>query len=235
MRRSRSADEPSHSGDSEDSTSGFYAEGKVSDSPSKRIKKARRAQRARNEGSLSVLTNKFIRMLEESQDGVVDLNDAVEALLVQKRRIYDITNVLEGIGYIKKLKKNKIRLVNQADEAGLDEEASSLEAQLTRISEESVRTQRRAEEVASQFAKLFSDSEHQKHAFIDRSDLENLMLGNPAMLPCVLVESSVDTLVDIYQPKKGVAPKEDLEFTVFIKSDSMLNLYYLHTQEEPSP
>ena len=28
---------------------------------------------------------------------------------VQKRRIYDITNVLEGIGLIAKYKKNKIR------------------------------------------------------------------------------------------------------------------------------
>lgn len=30
-------------------------------------------------------------------------------LAVQKRRIYDITNVLEGIGLIQKYKKNKIR------------------------------------------------------------------------------------------------------------------------------
>lgn len=39
----------------------------------------------------------------------MDLNDAVKILDVQKRRIYDITNVLEGIGLIKKAKKNKIQ------------------------------------------------------------------------------------------------------------------------------
>jgi predicted transcriptional regulator len=39
----------------------------------------------------------------------VDLNDTVGKLAVQKRRIYDITNVLEGIGLIQKYKKNKIR------------------------------------------------------------------------------------------------------------------------------
>jgi len=33
----------------------------------------------------------------------------VKQLAVQKRRIYDITNVLEGIGLIAKYKKNKIR------------------------------------------------------------------------------------------------------------------------------
>jgi len=37
------------------------------------------------------------------------LNDAVDELQVQKRRIYDITNVLEGIGLIEKYKKNKIK------------------------------------------------------------------------------------------------------------------------------
>lgn len=39
----------------------------------------------------------------------VDLNEAAEKLNVQKRRIYDITNVLEGIGLIEKTVKNKIR------------------------------------------------------------------------------------------------------------------------------
>ena len=39
----------------------------------------------------------------------MDLNDTVKKLEVQKRRIYDITNVLEGMGLIHKYKKNKIR------------------------------------------------------------------------------------------------------------------------------
>ncbi len=42
----------------------------------------------------------------------MDLNEAVEILGVQKRRIYDITNVLEGIGYIKKFTKNKVKLID---------------------------------------------------------------------------------------------------------------------------
>ena len=39
----------------------------------------------------------------------VDLNEAALRLAVQKRRIYDITNVLEGIGLIEKTIKNKIK------------------------------------------------------------------------------------------------------------------------------
>lgn len=47
--------------------------------------------------------------MEDSNDGVVDLNVASEKLEVQKRRIYDITNVLEGIGILEKKSKNNIQ------------------------------------------------------------------------------------------------------------------------------
>lgn len=38
---------------------------------------------------------------------------------VQKRRIYDITNVLEGIGYIEKMQKNMIRWVGYKEDSKL--------------------------------------------------------------------------------------------------------------------
>ena len=45
------------------------------------------------------LTRKFVELLKNSPEQAVDLNEAVRILKVQKRRIYDITNVLEGINY----------------------------------------------------------------------------------------------------------------------------------------
>ena len=66
-------------------------------------------ERTRYDTSLSLLTKKFINLVEDSNDGVVDLNVASEKLEVQKRRIYDITNVLEGIGILEKKSKNTIQ------------------------------------------------------------------------------------------------------------------------------
>ncbi|KAI3431634.1 hypothetical protein D9Q98_004681 [Chlorella vulgaris] len=63
----------------------------------------------RYDSSLGLLTRKFIGLMEEAEGGVLDLNKAAEALHVQKRRIYDITNVLEGIGLIGKSGKNNVR------------------------------------------------------------------------------------------------------------------------------
>ena len=40
---------------------------------------------------------RFVNLLQEAEDGVLDLKVAADTLNVrQKRRIYDITNVLEG-------------------------------------------------------------------------------------------------------------------------------------------
>ena len=64
----------------------------------------------RHEKSLGLLTTKFVSLLQEAKDGVLDLKMAADQLAVrQKRRIYDITNVLEGIGLIEKKSKNSIQ------------------------------------------------------------------------------------------------------------------------------
>jgi transcription factor E2F3 len=63
----------------------------------------------RYDNSLGLLTRRFVALLKESPDGCLDLNGAAAALDVQKRRIYDITNVLEGIGLIEKKGKNNVR------------------------------------------------------------------------------------------------------------------------------
>lgn len=63
----------------------------------------------KSETSLGGLTKRFCELLHASPDGVLDLNEAAETLRVQKRRIYDITNVLEGVGLITKASKNHIR------------------------------------------------------------------------------------------------------------------------------
>jgi len=63
----------------------------------------------RYDSSLSLLTKKFVSLIERADQGAIDLNKAAETLNVQKRRIYDITNVLEGIGLIEKKSKNIIQ------------------------------------------------------------------------------------------------------------------------------
>lgn len=63
---------------------------------------------SRYDSSLGLLTRKFVNLLVAAPKNSLDLNVAASELGVQKRRIYDITNVLEGIHLIKKESKNQV-------------------------------------------------------------------------------------------------------------------------------
>lgn len=63
---------------------------------------------SRYDSSLGILTKKFVQLLRSAPGNKLELNKAASDLGVQKRRIYDITNVLEGIGLIVKDGKNNV-------------------------------------------------------------------------------------------------------------------------------
>lgn len=46
------------------------------------------------ENTLSLLTKRFMQLIKSKEHFVLDINEATRELGVQKRRIYDITNVL---------------------------------------------------------------------------------------------------------------------------------------------
>ena len=64
---------------------------------------------SKSDGSTALgnLTKNFISFLI-ANNKTIDLNEACKRLNIQKRQIYDITNVLEGIDLIKKKEKNHI-------------------------------------------------------------------------------------------------------------------------------
>ena len=91
-------------------------------------------EKTRYETSLGLLTKKFVSLFHSSLSGTVDLNKASETLQVQKRRIYDITNVLEGIGLVEKKSKNMVHWCGAqyhdltAEHADLHTDLADLEA-----------------------------------------------------------------------------------------------------------
>lgn len=61
--------------------------------------------------TLGELTQTFVRLIQSTPHQLIQIDDASKHLKIQKRRIYDITNVLEGIGYIEKTHKNEMQWV----------------------------------------------------------------------------------------------------------------------------
>jgi hypothetical protein len=61
----------------------------------------------RKEKSLGLLCDNFLRFCRGQRDGVVSLDAAAVALGVERRRIYDVTNILEALDIVSRRTKNQ--------------------------------------------------------------------------------------------------------------------------------
>ncbi|KAF0297456.1 Transcription factor E2F3 [Amphibalanus amphitrite] len=155
-----------------------YSEEYPSPSPSKVVPAPcfSPSSKSRYDTSLGLLTKKFFQILRSAEDGVVDLNHATIVLQVQKRRLYDITNVLEGIGLIEKESKNKIRVTaasSDLDELRAPAPAAALpdDSQLRSLEHEERRLDRLIEQAGVQLRQLNDD---RREAYIRYQDLRSI-------------------------------------------------------------
>jgi len=170
------------------------------------------AGRTRQENSLGELTKKFIELIKQSENNTIDLNYAVNQLNVQKRRIYDITNVLEGIGLIEKWSKNKIRwkgsmttiwkksmFTNNQEptstishELEEDHEVQKLSEELRRLEDEEKWLDYTINSVENQLNEMSKDALYEQFAYVTYEDIKRLTQSK---------ENSDWTLLAIRAPK----------------------------------
>lgn len=193
-----------------------------------------KTRKTRNDSSLSILTTKFLDLLKNSKEGTVDLNEAVKSLQVQKRRIYDITNVLEGIGYIQKFTKNKVKLIDQENEEGLEQYLNKLDDEMKSLETEEENYDKKIKELEEEIDKIMANKEEMSYAYLTENDVKVLMNHNKVKTPFVLIEASENTKVDYYVPKinqnseksdfQGFIESED-DYQIVLQSNNELNLY----------
>eukprot|EP00466_Bigelowiella_natans_P004284 jgi/Bigna1/69623/fgenesh1_pg.9_\ len=144
--------------------------------PASAQKNPRKKRTCRFDSSLSLLTKKFVDLINNQEEKLLDLNDAAEKLQVQKRRIYDITNVLEGIGLIEKKSKNRIHWkaegICQYDQHG--RELLKLQQDLEEAKREEDDIDKRRADIKKRLNHLGTDEENQKLAFVTHEDIKNL-------------------------------------------------------------
>lgn len=133
--------------------------------------KKRYSEGTRYDTSLGLLTKKFVDLLQESPDGSVDLNIASTKLNVQKRRIYDITNVLEGIGILEKKSKNNIQWKCGNSMGAGHDGSTSMQLELDQLEQKENHLDDLIKSMRDEF-----DSEFQNttYAYITNSDLKNI-------------------------------------------------------------
>ncbi|XP_055014853.1 transcription factor E2F2 isoform X2 [Boleophthalmus pectinirostris] len=134
-------------------------------------------ERTRYDTSLGLLTKKFVNLIAESPDGVLDLNWATEVLEVQKRRIYDITNVLEGVQLIRKKSKNNIQwLVGDVFEggAGGGQKAGALRKELCELERAERNLDDLIQSSTTQLKQLTDDHSSQRLGYVTYQDLRSI-------------------------------------------------------------
>ncbi|XP_066358593.1 transcription factor E2FB-like isoform X2 [Miscanthus floridulus] len=130
----------------------------------------------RYDSSLGLLTKKFLNLLKGAPGGIVDLNNAAETLEVQKRRIYDITNVLEGIGLIEKKLKNNIRWkgVDDSRPGEVSDDMSILQADIDALTLQERNLDERISEMRDRLRALTEDEHNQKWLYVTEDDIKSL-------------------------------------------------------------
>ncbi|NXA77100.1 E2F2 factor, partial [Thryothorus ludovicianus] len=132
-------------------------------------------EKTRYDTSLGLLTKKFLCLLNESPEGVVDLNRAAEVLEVQKRRIYDITNVLEGIQLIRKKSKNHIQGKGIFEDAAMVTKQQVLHEELAELARTERMLDQLMQDCALQIQQLADNDTNQRYpSFSYTSSLSTL-------------------------------------------------------------
>lgn len=120
---------------------------------------------------MGLLTKKFVDLLQESPDGSVDLNIASTKLNVQKRRIYDITNVLEGIGILEKKSKNNIQWKCGNTISSNPDGSATLQLELDRLEQKENHLDNLIKSIRDEFDAEFQNT---TYAYITNNDLKNI-------------------------------------------------------------
>ncbi|KAL4461329.1 hypothetical protein ABPG72_000791 [Tetrahymena utriculariae] len=129
----------------------------------------------RHDNSLSVLTKRFVQLIQNSPNQTIDLNQTVYNLNVQKRRIYDITNVLEGIGYIEKIHKNKIKWVGGTEDPELHTEIQKMQEELAHLEKQEQQMDSWIKYLHDQLKNTFNNNEEEsKYAYLTQEDFKKL-------------------------------------------------------------
>ncbi|KAK9800219.1 hypothetical protein WJX73_010809 [Symbiochloris irregularis] len=163
------------------------------------------AANCRYDSSLGLLTKKFIALVEAADKGVLDLNSAALALQVQKRRIYDITNVLEGIGLIEKKSKNNIQWKGNAaaDSDDMAREYQVMQEEVKEMKNDSLLLENHIKEMRDAMALMTDHPANRARLFVTNEDIVRMeSTGGDTIFA---VTGPQGTTLEIPDPDEGAA------------------------------
>jgi len=178
--------------------------------------------RSRKENTLGGLAAKFIELIKKSPNNSLDTREAVRRLNVQKRRIYDITNVLEAVGLVKKGVKNKVRWtgtvlpldsqtrkqINEAKKSLFDSQTqkqiNETKKSLCQLKDKSEELDEVIASLRKGFDEVSSSKTYKEGSFITYDDLANLSsLKEYHGKKLLMISAKTGTEVEIPEARSG--------------------------------
>lgn len=177
--------------------------------------------------SLTVLTKRFLELIRKSKRGEVDLKTVAESLNVQKRRLYDITNVLEGIGLVEKKPKGFIKW--SAPDTVDPLKVQQVENQHHMINE-LVQEESLLDSYIEATSKTLNDLTTSKSSdntmYVSHSDV--LALPSSQGQTVFALKAPVGTTMDVVEPETST---EERKYEIHLKSDGRIDVYLLNNPD----
>ncbi|GAU24985.1 hypothetical protein TSUD_312200 [Trifolium subterraneum] len=187
-------------------------------------------QRGKNNGKAKVSRNGKSTAQNsntDAKDGTLDLNKTAEVLEVQKRRIYDITNVLEGIGLIEKTSKNHIRWKG-CDGLGpreLEDQVNALQAEVESLYAEECKIEECISERKELIRNLEEGKNTGKYLFVSKEDI--LTLPGFQNKQLIAIKAPKASFIEVPDPDEELGFHQRQYRMIIRSATGPINLYLL--------
>ena len=186
------------------------------------------------ENSLGKLTKDFINFIKTTGRKSININDLVNKLGVKKRRIYDITNVLQGIEYLQKSGKNEIVWTKTISNKSKTKKKSSTKKNNNnkqKVNKEQLEKEKNEldndiEKFKAEFNSIAKKGEFSQYGYITLDDIRRLSINKKVDL--VVIKATKGTVMNVID-KNDIKQAYDsarklMENNEMKSNDSLLNI-----------
>ncbi|XP_037541164.1 transcription factor E2F6 [Nematolebias whitei] len=155
----------------------------------------------REDVSLGVLTRRFLDLFLKAPSDSLDLRHATTSLRTRRRRLYDITNVLQGIDLIDKQSANRVKWIGTCPVSSfLDQNQIQEEMDNLKMVEETLDFLIQTSD--QQLFDMTDDRNNSTLAYVTFEDISRLEAFQEQTL--ILVKAPEDTRLEIPAPKDSI-------------------------------
>ena len=186
----------------------------------------------KRENSLGQLTKNFIQYIKKKGRVNININDLVKDLSVKKRRIYDITNVLQGIGYIEKNGKNEIIWIKTSNINNSKcipkkylTNYNNLKIELENLKKEDKDFDDILNKFREEFSIMSQKKDFPKYGYITYNDISNLSKNDKSNFIIIkAAKGSIINVIDDEESKKAYSKiKTQMENGKIEKNEKLLS------------